>query len=108
MSSRTLFSRVILLSLTDTGPPSDAQQASRIPKIGFLSGIIEVGNPIAAFRAGLRELGYIERKTVLLEVRYAEGAVERLPELARELVGLKPDVIVATSDFFFSSRRRHT
>jgi len=63
---------------------------------------------IAAFREGLRELGYIERKTVLLELRFGEGSVERLPELARELVALKPDVIVATNDVATASLRRHT
>jgi len=61
-----------------------------------------------AFREGLRELGYIERKTVLLEARYAEGSVERLSQLARELVALKPDVIVATNDVAIAAVRRET
>jgi len=63
---------------------------------------------LAAFKQGLRELGYVEGKTVLLEVRLAEGAPERLPQLARELVALKPDVIVATSDAAIAAVRRET
>src|SRR6266568_4108690 len=60
------------------------------------------------FRQGLRELGYVEGKTVLLEVRYAEGKSERLPELARELVGLKVNVIVATTDVAIAAAKRET
>ena len=110
MSSRTLFGLVLLLAIAAAGPPSDAQQATRLPKIGFLAATTQVTGAfgVAAFREGLRELGYIERKTVLLEVRFAEGAVERLPELARELVALKPDVIVATSDVAIAPVKRHT
>ena len=110
MSSRTLFGLALLLTIATAGPPSDAQQATGIPKIGLLATTTQgsLAHLIAAFREGLRELGYIERKTVLLEVRLAEGAVERLPELARELVALKPDVIVATNDIAIASVRRHT
>src|SRR5262245_62507770 len=97
MSSRTLFGLVLLLATAAVGPPSDAQPATRIPKIGFLASDNQAqAYLIAAFSQGLRELGYVEGKTVLLEIRFAEGAVERLPRLARELVALKPDVIVAT------------
>jgi len=105
MSCRIRFCLALLLAIAAAGPPTDAQQATRISKIGFLATTTE---PIAAFREGLRELGYIERKTVLLEVRLAEGAVERLPELARELIALNADVIVATNDVAIASVRRHT
>jgi hypothetical protein len=70
MSCRTLFGLVLLLAIAAASPPTDAQQASRIPKIGFLATAGQLLAPnIAAFRLGLRELGYIEGKTVLLEVR---------------------------------------
>ena len=110
MSSRTLFGLVLLLAIAVASPPSDAQQATRIPKIGLLAPIPQAtaAHVIAAFREGLRALGYIEGKTVLLEVRLAEGAVERLPELARELVALKPDVIVASTDPAIAAVRRET
>ena len=56
----------------------------------------------------MRELGYVEGKTVVLEVRYAEARAERFPELARELVGLKVDVIVAGSDAAIAAVKRET
>jgi len=109
MSSRTLFGFILLLAIAAASPPTDAQQAPRIPKIGFLATAGQLLAPnIAAFRLGLRELGYIEGKTVLLEVRLSGDAVERLPQLARELVALKPDVIVATNDVAIASVRRET
>jgi putative ABC transport system substrate-binding protein len=88
----------------------DAQQTTRVPKIGFLATTTKepFTHLLAAFRESLRTLGYIEGKTVLFELRAAEGAVERLPELAQELVALKPDVIVATNDVTIASLRRHT
>ena len=88
MSSRALFSLILLLAIVAASAPSEAQQTPKIPKIGYLTAANQASTAhlIAAFRLGLRELGYIEGKTVLLEVRFAEGAVERLPELARELV----------------------
>ena len=109
MSSRTLFGFILLLAIAAASPPTDAQQAPRIPKIGFLATAGQLLAPnIAAFRLGLRELGYVEGKTVLLEVRLSGDAVERLPQLARELVALKPDVIVATNDVAIASVRRET
>ena len=77
-----------------------AQQASKRATIGYLIPATRAAatHLIAAFRQGLRELGYVEGKTFVLETRYGEARAERLPELARELVGLKMDVIVASSD----------
>ena len=91
-------------------PLAVAQQVSGIPKIAFLGGATQVTiTPyIAAFRQGLRELGYVEGKTILVEVRLAEGTVEQLAKLARELVALKPDVIVATNDVAIAAVRRET
>jgi len=110
MRSRALAGLVLLLALAAAGRPSDAQPTSRIPKIGFLASPsqVSVAHLIAAFKQGLRELGYAEGRTVLLEVRFAEGAAERLPQLARELVALKPDVIVATNDAAIAAVRRET
>jgi len=110
MNSRTLFGLVLLLAIAEVGPPIDAQPSAGIPKIAFLGGTtqVEITHLIGAFQQGLRELGYVEGKTVLLQVRLAEGTVERFPQLARELVTLKPDVIVATSDVAIASVRRET
>jgi len=74
----------------------EAQQPRKVPLIGYL----RQGSPASAksedeaFRQGLRDLGYVEGKNILIEYRYAEGKVERVPDLAAELVQLKPDVIV--------------
>jgi putative ABC transport system substrate-binding protein len=73
-----------------------AQQAAKIAQIGFLG--VTTGADLAsraeALRAGLRELGYVEGKNLVIESRYADGKFDRLPELAAELVRLKVDVIV--------------
>lgn len=74
-----------------------AQQAARIPRIGYLSASHPVGADQlqASFLEGLRELGYIEGKNILIERRSAEGRIERLPGLAAELVKLNLDIIIA-------------
>jgi putative ABC transport system substrate-binding protein len=74
-----------------------AQQPINRPLIGVLSPLspTAAARNIAALRAGLRELGYVEDRNIVLELRFAEGMPGRLPELAAELVALKPDVILA-------------
>src|SRR5262245_62579343 len=73
-----------------------AQQAGKLPTIGFLGGptASTAGQWVTVFRERLRELGWIEGRTVALEVRWAEGRTERFAEIASEFVGLKVDVIV--------------
>jgi putative tryptophan/tyrosine transport system substrate-binding protein len=77
----------------------EAQQEAKIPGIGFLFGASPSANSarIEAFRQGLRELGYVEGKNIVVEDRYADGKIDRLPALAAELVRLKVDVIVSAS-----------
>ena len=80
--------------------PVNAQQPAKIARIGFLSSTGDIRNPgpsVEAFRRGLRDLGYVEQKNILVEYRYAEGKQERLPELVAELVKLKLDVLVLTA-----------
>src|SRR5215831_9981639 len=74
---------------------AEAQQPPKVPRIGFLTSA--AGDPaIEAFRHGLRELGYVEGKNVLVEYRYAEGG-SQLSEFAEELVRLRVNVIVTTA-----------
>src|SRR5215475_4491169 len=79
------------------GLPVRAQQPTKIARIGYLN----PGDPVSrtyrteAFRQGLRELGYIEGKNIIIEYRFAEAKAERLPELARDLVRLNVDIIFA-------------
>src|SRR5215471_1303224 len=70
-------------------------QPKKIPRIGYLSFSFPAVASVGALRQGLRELGYVEGKNIVIEERYAEGKTERLSELATELVHLKVDVIVA-------------
>src|SRR5215471_10923726 len=76
----------------------DAQQPTKIPRIGFLGAPPRsaISERIEAFGQGLRELGYVEGKNIGIEWRYAEGKLDRLPALAAELVRLKTDVIVTS------------
>jgi len=76
---------------------AEAQQP-KIPRIGYLNAVSPstVSDRIEALRQGLRELGYVEGKNILIESRYAEGKLDRLAALAAELVRLKVDVIVTS------------
>src|SRR5262245_52048884 len=75
---------------------ADAQQTGKVPRTGYLGGGSPSSYParIEAFRQGLRELGYMEGKNIVVEYRYAEGKADRERELAAELARLKVDVIV--------------
>jgi putative tryptophan/tyrosine transport system substrate-binding protein len=87
-----IFVTVILASVLF----ARAQQPTKVPRIGFLTGVSPSANSARheAFRQGLRELGYVEGKNIVLEWRSAEGKFDRLPALAAELVRLKVDIIV--------------
>jgi putative ABC transport system substrate-binding protein len=76
---------------------AEAQQPKKVPRIGYLSAasasaMVPRAN---AFRQGLRELGYVEGKNILIEYQYADGKLDRLPALAAELVRLNVDIIVS-------------
>jgi len=74
---------------------AEAQQAAKVARIGYLSPNLASSPRLRdAFLQGLRDLGYVEGRNVVIEYRDAEGKLERLPALAAELVALKVDVIV--------------
>jgi ABC-type uncharacterized transport system substrate-binding protein len=77
---------------------AEAQQSKKMPVIGFLSTppASSISARIEAFRQGLRELGHVDGKNIVIEYRHAEGKAERLPALATELVRLKVAVIITT------------
>jgi putative tryptophan/tyrosine transport system substrate-binding protein len=86
----------IVVALTLCGAVAEAQEPKKVARIGYLT-----PNPPSAhsaryeaFRQGLRELGYVEGKNIVIEYRYAEGKQDRVPTLAAEIVRLKVDVIV--------------
>jgi putative tryptophan/tyrosine transport system substrate-binding protein len=74
----------------------EPQQPKKVPRIVYLAASPAAANAgrLAAFRQGLREIGYVEGENILIEDRYAEGKFDRLPALAAELVRLKVDVII--------------
>jgi len=78
---------------------AQAQQPPKIPRVGYLGAgtLSSSAANVEAFRLGLRELGYIEGKNIIIEWRSAEGKLDRLPKLAGELVGLEVDVIFAAA-----------
>ncbi len=77
-----------------------AQQGRKLPRIGFLSVVVRERNQqmIAAFVDSLHELGYVEGQDFSFVYRSADGHLDRLPTLVDEMIALRPDVILATSD----------
>ena len=95
MRSRAVAPLILCtLGLLATPLAAEAQQAGKVWRIGVLSAVASLTSPpFEAFRAGLRELGYVEGQNIVLEFRSAEGRFERVPTLAAELVNLKVDLI---------------
>jgi len=95
MNKRLLW--IVTLLLFAIGTFAEAQQTGKVPRIGYLtaasaSAMVPRAN---AFRQGLRELGYVEGKNIVIEYQYADGKLDRLPALAAELVRLNVDIIVS-------------
>ena len=87
----TLFALLFALCVS-----AQAQEPAKVPRIGVLLALSHsaISDRIQAFREGLRNLGYVEGKNIVIEYRYADGKFERLPDLATELAGLEVNVIV--------------
>ncbi len=97
MKKAAVPSILVAVILLAVGVTAEAQQAKKVPRLGFLSAVSPstISARIEAFKQGLRELGYVEGKNIAIEWRYAEGKVDRLSELAAELVRLRVDIIVS-------------
>ena len=105
--SKTISLSSMLLALSFLGAllfvlslPAQAQQPAKIARIGYVSGQGDPKAPgplVEGFRQGLRDLGYIEEKNILVGYRYIEGKSDSIPSLVAELVQLKVGVLVATS-----------
>ena len=87
--------------------PAQAQQPAGIPRIGMLiaASTSVYSARVEAFRQRLRELGYVEGKNIVIEYRYVEGKLERVSNLAAELVQLKVDVIVTTGPGILAAKK---
>jgi len=108
--ARTFALVALLLVIAAGWARVEAQQGRGIPKIGLLTPNTPANSThlVEAFRQGLKDAGYVEGKSCAIEIRYGEGQPERLPALARELVNLKPDVLVASTDPAIAAARRET
>jgi putative ABC transport system substrate-binding protein len=85
----------IVVTLVDCAAMAGAQQPTKVPRIGFIDAVGDPSSPslfVQGFRQGLRELAYTEGKNIVIEYRYGQGKLDRLPSLVNELVQLKPDV----------------
>ena len=96
MNKRKLGSFALGVMLIALGFPAEAQQATKVRRIGYLTGSSPSARSarIEAFGQGLRELGYVEGKNIVIEYRFAEEKLDRLPVLAAELLRLNVEVIV--------------
>ncbi len=95
---KKLFRLLLIVAFLGAGPVAQAQQAGKIFRIGFLDASTASGSAVLVkvFLQELSKLGWIEGKNIAIEYRFAEQKLERLPELAAELVRLKVDLIVVT------------
>ena len=96
MKKAAVVSILVFAVLLAVGVVARAQQPKKVPRIGYLSPFDPATESARseAIRLALRERGYIEGQNIAIEYRYAEGKVDRFPELAAELVRLKVDIIV--------------
>jgi putative tryptophan/tyrosine transport system substrate-binding protein len=97
MNKRKLGSFALCAMLSALCASAEAQQAKKIPRIGLLVPSSSDFTRKDAFLKGLRDLGYVEGKNIAIEYRYTEGELNRLPDLAAELVRLNVDVIVTAA-----------
>lgn len=99
MIDRRVFVGVAAGTLLATVLLAHAQTDSRIRRIGFLEAGAASANQhfLDAFESGLRDLGYVRGRNIVIDVRWAEGRAERFPRLLAELIGLQPDVLVVAS-----------
>jgi putative tryptophan/tyrosine transport system substrate-binding protein len=95
---------LVLLIVFAVCIPVEAQQAKKVPRIGILKTGVPSDINVAAFRQGLRDLGYIEGQNIIFEYRWADRD-ERLPDLAAELVRLRVDVIVTGANEAFAAKQ---
>src|SRR5262245_57093250 len=99
MKKHTQLLRLTLaFSLACLPLAANAQQAEKAPRLGLLGNHSPTLPLYDGFRQGLRELGYVEGRNIIIEARFAEGNLERLPELARELAALNVNVMFVAGD----------
>src|SRR5215471_4054710 len=100
MSRRVLVLFCLLITVLLITGFAEAQQPKKVPRIGYVSGTGDSQTPgyqVEAFRKGLRELGYIEWKNILVDYRYIEGRTDLVPSLVAEFLKLNVDILILTN-----------
>jgi putative ABC transport system substrate-binding protein len=92
--STAIFVVALALSIVAAPLDADAQQAGKVSRVGVIGETSPTDSFLVAFRQGLRELGYTEGRSIVIEYRYAHGALDQAPKLAAELIRLEVDVLV--------------
>jgi ABC-type uncharacterized transport system substrate-binding protein len=110
---KSMKNKVIILagaiSILGSFSLAEAQPTTKtIPRIGFISSSTGDSPMFKAFQQGLRDLGYVEGKNILIEHRYAEGRLDRLPTFVHEFVQLKVDVILAANNVVIRTAKKAT
>jgi putative ABC transport system substrate-binding protein len=107
---RRRFVSTLACGLAATRSHAEAQSAAKMYRVGFILGATgeSVASLFHALQDRLRELGYIEGRNIVLVQRYGDGRMERLPDLAAELVRLRVDVIVTGTNFHVAAVRHAT
>lgn len=106
--SKNVFCLALCAMLLALCLPAQAQQ-KKVPRIGVLfSGGPTGSSSIDAFRQGLRDLGYIEGQNILIEYRYGEGKLDRMPSLVNELLGQKVDMLLLSNQVAIRAAKKTT
>jgi len=111
MKAKVTVSAVVILVLACFCPVEAQQTTKAIPRIGLIlsSGTAETPSPLLeAFRQGLRDLGYVDEKNVLIERRYAEGRLDRMSPFVQEFIQQKVEVILGTSNVVIRAAKEAT
>jgi len=113
MKKTLLLSILIVAAQLAFGVVTKAQQPKKVPRIGFVSARADPtpttpDSSADALRQGLRNLGYIEGKNIVIEYRYFEGKVDRIPSLVAELLQLKLDVLVSVNTLAIRAFKQET
>ena len=111
MRKAALLSILFVVVLLAVAVITEAQQPKKVPLIGYVSSTGDAKNPgpsVVAFRQGLRDLGYIEGKNILVEYRYTGGMTDPSPSLVAELLQLKVDILVSTAPSAIGAAKKAT